>query len=753
MPASLLAALLAPLLVLTAVLAGSPQAAAADHLVPPDRPRIGLVLGGGGAKGAAHIGVLRVLDELRIPVDCVVGTSMGALVGAPLAAGMPPERIESIVRGTDWSQTVGGKGQRRRMPIQEKLSARSYTNILELGVSGRGVTAPGGLLRTQSIEDMIRELISSGRLTTDFDDLSIPFRAIATDMVAGEMVVLDSGDLALALRASMAVPGVFAPVTRNGQVLADGGMMRNLPVDIARDFCADVVIAVWLSTPRPEAGELGSAVSLLGRALDVMVIANQNEQIASLAPRDVGIEVPMDEIGAGDFHRVPEAIDRGRAAAESMRESLLRYAVPEAQYAHWRQSITHQGSRTLTLADVRIEGLERVNEGYVRSQLRHIGAGEKVTLEQIVEDTDRIFALDDFERVSYEVNGPPGAREITITPVEKSWGPDYLRFDLGLTANEPDDLQGLLRTDYTRTWLNRRGGEWRTALQVGQQSLLQTDFYQPLDIRQRFFVQPIARIETDLQDVFLGEDRIATYRLTETWGQLDFGVNLGTRAQLRAGLRHGQLDVDVDTGLSFLPEIDDLGESAIVLGGIYDTRDAVALPTQGTYVNLRYLHSGNWLGGEQEYELVEGVYSRAFAWRGDSLSLTLGGGAGLSGELPPNRQFRLGGIRTFPGLRPGELRGSGYWFAGASYYWRLAEISPIFGQALYAGLRMHAARPERRLDGIDEETIYGLAGSLAGRTPIGPVLLSLGYAEDGLWQLQFSLGRPLSEGSLLDETH
>jgi outer membrane protein assembly factor BamA len=170
-------------------------------------------------------------------------------------------------------------------------------------------------------------------------------------------------------------------------------------------------------------------------------------------------------------------------------------------------------------------------------------------------------------------------------------------------------------------------------------------------------------------------------------------------------------------------------------------------------MNLRYLKSRDWLGGEQDYELVEGVYSRAFDWRGDSLSLTLGGGAELSGELPPNRQFRLGGIRTFPGLRAGELRGTGYWFAGTTYYWRVADIAPLFGQALYAGLRLHAGRAEGRLDGIDEETVYGLAGSLAGRTPIGPVLFSIGYTDDGRWELQFSLGRPVSEGSLLDETY
>ncbi len=734
-------------------------AAASESVTPAapgiERPRVGLVLGGGGAKGAAHIGVLRVLDELNVPVDCVVGTSMGALVGAPFAAGLPPARIEEIVRGTDWSRTVGGTDQRRRTPIDRKLAERNYTNTVELGVSRQGVTTPGGLLSTQNIEGMIRALVSGSALaSTDFDDLAIPFRAVATDMVAGEMVVLDSGDLPIALRASMAVPGVFAPVRLGERVLSDGGMMRNLPVDIAREVCADVVIAVWFATPQPQPDELGSAVSIVGRALDVMVDANQKEQIASLQDRDTGIEVDVGDISSADFHRVADAIDLGRAAAERMRATLARYAVPGSVYARWRQSLRQAtGDDSVRLADVRIEGLERVAPDYVRSQLEHAVPGATVTRDQIVEDTDRIFALGDFERVTYEVDGTPGGDVLRIYPVEKSWGPDFLSFDLGLTANEVDELQAVLRADYRRTWLNRRGGEWHSAVQIGRQSLFETDFYQPLDVRQRYFVQPILRLATDLQDAYIGDERIATFRMEEGWAQFDFGFNLDTRAQLRAGLRRGTLDVELDTGTIFLPTIDDLAETALVLGAVYDTRDAIALPTKGTLANVRYLHADDWLGGDARYELIEAVYSHAYDWRGDSLSVTFGAGATLAGELPPNRQFRLGGIHTFPGLRPGELRGDGYWFAGTSYYWRIADISPVFGQSLYAGLRLHAGRAERRLDGLDEETVLGLAGSLVGRTPIGPVLFSLGYTDTGQWQLQLSIGRPLDEGSLLDETH
>ncbi|HWN39286.1 MAG TPA: patatin-like phospholipase family protein, partial [Gammaproteobacteria bacterium] len=198
------------------------------------RPSIALVLAGGGAKGAAHIGVLRVLDELHIPVDCVVGTSMGALVGATYATGMPPEEIEREVLAIDWERTVGGQGRRDRMPIKRKLATLSYTLPLEVGLSSSGVRMPGGLIVTQEIEQFIRTLVAPFRYTEDFDDLPIPFRAIATDMVAGEVVVLDRGDLSEAMRASMALPGVFAPVSLEGKVLSDGGMMRNLPVDFGR---------------------------------------------------------------------------------------------------------------------------------------------------------------------------------------------------------------------------------------------------------------------------------------------------------------------------------------------------------------------------------------------------------------------------------------------------------------------------------------------------------------------------------------
>jgi NTE family protein len=718
---------------------------------PSQRPRIGLVLAGGGAKGAAHIGVIRVLDQLHIPVDCVVGTSMGALVGATFASGVTAPELERAVLAIDWKRTVGGQGRRDSMPIQRKLSTLTYSIPLEVGVQGGSVRLPGGLIATQGIEQSIRTLVASARYTHNFDELPIPFRAVATDMVAGEMVVLDSGDLAEAMRASMALPGVFSPVVIDGKVLSDGGITRNLPVDIARKLCADVVIAAWMSTPPPTAADLTSSLSLVTRSVDVMITANERAQIASLGPNDIGIEIPMGDIGSASFERVPEALERGRKATETRSADLARYSVSEDAYKAWLAKVGKTEQDKPMLADVKIVGLQRVSLAYVQAQLKNVAPGRALTADDIAADIERIYALGDFQRVDYDVTGPPDARVLEITPVEKEWGPNFLRFDLGLAAYEAGDIFAIMRAEHDRTWMNSLGGRWHNAAQVGRQALIRSDFYQPLDTNQRFFVQPIVQAEDDYEDIYTNGDRAARYIMRQRYAQADIGVNFGTRAQLRLGVRSGSQAAEVDTGAPVLPEFARTPDTAVELRALYDTRDTLALPTRGTFVNLRYAQSQDWFGGKFDYSLYEGVVARAFSVHsGDSLAVLVGGGATPTGDVPPTELFELGGIRSFPGLRAGELRGTSYWTAGTRYAWQLGDTS-LFGQTLYAGVRFQAAQMRGRVDGLPADTLYGLAGSVAGRTAVGPFVLSLGWVNDGSWQVQFSIGRPVSEGTLLDD--
>jgi NTE family protein len=215
------------------ILFGLPMQSWADPAVAPARPRVGLVLAGGGAKGGAHVGALKVLEELRVPIDCIAGTSMGALVGGGYASGIPAKELEKFVTGIDWKKVVGSQGRRDLEPIEQKRAGATYSNSLELGITPDGVTTPEGLISTSNVDDLLRSYVASARLETDFDRLPIPYRAVATDMVTGSMVVLDEGDLATAMRASMAIPGAFAPVIMGGKILSDGGLVRNIPIDVA----------------------------------------------------------------------------------------------------------------------------------------------------------------------------------------------------------------------------------------------------------------------------------------------------------------------------------------------------------------------------------------------------------------------------------------------------------------------------------------------------------------------------------------
>ena len=322
----------------------APGAAMRAMPAAPARPRIGLVLAGGGAKGGAHVGVLKVLERLRIPIDCIAGTSMGALIGAGYASGLPADEIEKFLLSIDWNSVIGDVGGRELEPIEQKRAAVTYTNSMELGLKNGRIVVPGGLVDTARIENLLREYVATARLQPDFDRLPIPFRAVATDMVKGEMVVLKSGDIATALRASMAIPGAFAPVQLDGRVLADGGMVRNIPVDVARETCADVVIVANLVERDVQPENMASAVQLLMRSTDISIIANEREQLATLTDRDVLIGIQMGDITTGSFTRIPETIPLGEAEAERSRGCAVAAVGAGGRVHGLAQAVTEPGT-------------------------------------------------------------------------------------------------------------------------------------------------------------------------------------------------------------------------------------------------------------------------------------------------------------------------------------------------------------------------------------------------------------------------
>lgn len=712
------------------------------------RPRVGLVLAGGGAKGGAHVGVLKVLEELHVPIDCIAGTSMGALVGAGYASGIPASDLEDFIRGIDWKSVVGGQGQRGLQPIVQKTAGVTYSNNFEAGIKNGGVNLPGGLIKTAAIEDLLRSYVAQSRMQPIFDRLPIPYRAVATDMITGDMVVLDRGDIATAMRASMAIPGGFAPVVTDEHILSDGGLVRNIPVDVARELCADLVIVVNLVEPTIERDKLQTATQLLGRSMDVMIIANEELQLESLTAQDIRIDVPMGDIGTADFERVPETIPLGEAAARLMTDRLKELAIPEEQYVAWRDSVVAEQEIDARLADVRFEGLERVNPEYLeqRSQLR---AGDTVDTAEVSAEAMRMSALQDFESVEYRLEGDPEQPTLVWLPKEKGWGPDYVKFDLGMYMSEGGDTAFSLYAKHTRTWLNRLGAEWRNQIQFGRESQLATSLYQPLDVSQKFFVEPSAAWIRTQEDVFFDGERSASYRFDNIGAGLDLGVNLGRQAQARIGYVYTQRDVTVDTGSALLSQ-DTHDDAGLLVSALFDSRDTPFNATRGMAMALEYQSSDESLGASRDWERLEVGLGAAIPVRKDVVWFTLAGGSGLGSDLPLDRYFSIGGPASFPGYQLGEIRSEDYWLASGSYLWQVKELLSIRGQALYAGLRLEAGESFDRLDLVEDGVVYGASVYLAGRTLVGPLTLGFGATTDGATSLWLAVGRPIGHGTILE---
>jgi len=687
------------------------------------------------------------MEELRVPVDCIAGTSMGALVGGGYASGMSAAQIEQFVRNVDWKSVVAGVGTRHLVPAEQKRFNETSGSV-ELGLKGGRIVPPSGLIASSRIEDVLRGYVAKARAVADFDRLPIPYRAVATDMLSGEMVVLDHGDIATAMRASMAIPGAFAPVITDQYVLSDGYVRRNLPIDVARKLCGDVVIAVNLTKEHAKREQLVGPASLISRSSDIMSEANEIVQLQTLTDKDIRIDVDLGDFSAADFERTAETIPLGEKAARAMASRLATLSVSPEEYAAWRSRVTVSQNLQIRVADVQFRGLKYVNPEYLRTLVR-VKAGDTVDITAISRDAARLAVLDDLDSVEYRFEGDPDNPVLVWEPREKQIGPDVLRPSLGIYAGGSGELRFELEVQYVRRWLNRYGAQWRNRVQLGTSSLFETSFYQPLQTSQMFFVEPGALISRSIEDIYNDYNRIAQYFFHDLGGEVDFGVNLGSNSQLRAGYWADRRRIEVDTGVSFLPtgKHTDAGLSAT---GFFDNRDSSTFASRGTAAEIQYFRSDNGLGADRQWETLEAAVRQVLRAGVTTLWLTAAGGTDLGSTLPADRAFSLGGPQSFPGYSPGEVRARDYWTVQGNVLWRIADILPILNQALYGGLGLEAGHVRDRIDSVADGDLYGISAYIGGRTPVGTLTIGVGKAT-GAWAGWVTLGTPVGSGSILDQ--
>jgi NTE family protein len=706
------------------------------------RPRICLVLSGGGARGAAHVGVLKVLDELRVPVDCVAGTSMGSIVGGAFATGITVGEMERTLGEMSTDRLFEEKPPRRERSIRRKADDFTILFTPEVGLRDGEFQLPKGIVSGVQLETVLRAL-AKAQGYRKFDELPIPFRAVATDLVTGRPVVFSQGELANVMRASMSVPGLIDPVEIGGKLLVDGGLTDNLPVNVARAMGADIVIAVNLGTPLMKREELSSIFGVTGQMINILTEQNVRASLASLKPTDILILPELGDFSAGDFDHLLQTIPIGEAAARKVADRLSKLSLPPAEYAALRQRQLATTPADLSPVDeIRFPGLARVNPAVLEAEMQ-TRPGQPIDQRTLDRDMQRLYGTGDFEHVNYRIIEETGKRVLSVDAIEKSWGPNYLRFGLGLSSDFTGDAYYNLLASYRKTWINRLGAEWRTDFQVGRTSRILTEFYQPLDVRQYFFVAPYAEAERRQLAIFNNDQRLAIYDLRYGRVGLDVGSQFTRYGELRLGLLWGNVSASVDTGPPQLePDPNKVDQAAIRGRLFFDQLDNVNFPRSGYGGTIDVFNSQTALGATTNYTKwsVDGTGAYSFGDHTFNLGLRVGGKIG-SDPIPAYDQFNWGGFLQQSGYRTGALLGESITFGRLVYLNRLARFTLIPG--IYAGLSLEAGRVGSPLiPGNQTGTLLSAAAFFGLDSPVGPVYLGYGRTDAGFSSFYFYLGRP-----------
>ena len=711
-------------------------ATVADAAETAARPRVGLVLGGGGARGAAHIGVLEVLEKHRVPVDCVAGTSMGALVAGAWAAGVSPAQMRREMSRANWSDMFQDNPEFSELSYRNKRQSQRYLPASETGFNHGKVEYPPGVVLGQKIKLFFNSLVHANLGEREMQELTLPVSIVATDIGTGERVVFRDGSLTMAMRASMSVPGLMAPLVYRDRKLVDGGLVDNVPIREVRERCgAELVIAVNVGSPLMKPEEIGSLLSVSAQMVNILTEQNVAQSLATLTANDIYVKPDLEGISATDFDRHEEAADRGRAAAEAVAERLQHLAVSEPQYAQWWRGIGAVQKRAPRVDAIEIAGLQDVNPEAVK---RHVTQQEGQPLETDTLNRDLLRTFGDgwYQSVDYALLSTRERNILRISPVEKSWGPDYLR--LGVNVEVADQGSTFdLRLAYQKTWLNRLGAELLLTGQIGSTFGAGIDFYQPLDPAQVFFVEPSASVQRTIVPIYQDNQKWAEYRVRSAESQLAFGVNIGRLGPARLGWQTKAQWAGLETGLPFFPT-DKVDYGGAFVAVDFDQFNRLYFPSEGWASRLRFF-SSNEAGFSRLDARAEGAVPLGRYVLSGALSYT----GSPSGELPFFDASVLGGFLDMTAFAKGQLIGDDVYYARLKAE-RILGVLPIGLRGdIRAGLALEAARrgvayTETRLGSwLNSATIY-----LGGETPLGPVYLGYGYSTSGTWNVYFFLGTP-----------
>ena len=706
------------------------------------RPVVGLVLSGGGALGATHIGVLKVLEELNVPIDIITGTSMGSIVGGLYAMGLNANELESVVRGIDWAKTFQDSPPRGALPVRRKQEDYGFLLDFKLGIRDGEIQLPAGLIQGQRLTLMMRELTTRTHGITDFDKLPIRFRAVAADLETGQEVILKGGNLATAMRASMSVPGLLPPVELDGRLLVDGGVANNLPADVARAMGAEVLIVVDIPTILKKRDQLTTSLDIAGQMLAVLIQQNSLMQMAALGPQDILIQPDLGTRGSTDFHKIVEMIEPGAAATRLHADRLKALSMDATAYASLAATRELTEVEDMIIDFIEVDNQTKLADKRLTANIRQ-KIGQPLDVKQLEEDFTLLYGSGLFEQIDYAVIHRDGQTGLQITATEKAWAKDYVRAGLALESDAEGESSYLIGAGLTLTALNAYGAESRSEVAFGSSQLLFTEFYQPLQAETGFYLLPSLRYARDDLRVTGGDGNGSVFRSSRMEAALNFGYELGTELDTRVGLRVGKGDVDLRSGSGAGGAVGDYQIGSIDTRLLYDTLDNVRFPNEGSLVRASLGASQEALGADDDYTKFDMSAAQALSW--DDNTVIFGGGAGtaLSGELPTYDRFQIGGLFSLSGYTRNELSTANMLQSRFLYMRRLTERAPLFFDLpVYAGASVEAARIDSGSEEDDfDRNAFGSSLFLGADTPLGAAYLALGQGDGGRRAAYLYFGR------------
>jgi NTE family protein len=715
----------------------------AQHQPPKTRPSIGLVLSGGGARGFAHVGVLKVLEENRIPIDYIGGASMGGLIGALYAMGRSPEEIEQLIETLEWTTLLTSSTAFDKLSFRRKEDRRNIPAPIPLRGKPNDLKLPTAFNSGHEIGLLFdRETLPYARVT-NFDLFPIPFRTVGTNMLDGSSVVLKEGSISRSLRATMAIPGVFAPVVIDGKILSDGGLVNNIPTNVVKAMGADILIVVNIETPPADRESLESLLGILAQTINIATAENSRR---SLQQADLIIAPDLDKFSSTSYGDSEEIIRLGYEGAKQKEVLLRGLSLSEAD---WQAHLARRKAREKPDLDpiptfLAIDGTDAAAIRTIEEKLAGKYLGVPLDIgkrEGLARDLSELTGTGRFDALNYDLIERDGRVGLRIRTFETNGKPaDPTRLDIGFDVNsvESEDSSFSILGRITFYDVGRYGAEWRNDVRVGSSVLLASEYFRPLG-RTNFFVSPRVAYERRKAAFFEDGDRVSEYLIVGSQASLDLGYSFNPRSELRAGYAIGYENATRRIGDPLLPD----SKGSFSLGSIrwtYDSLDRAQVPQSGLLSRNsigHYFRTGGRTGGITQAESRNMLFKPISA--GNTFFGFGGFGTSFGETAPVLRQYTLGGPFRLSGYGVDEFRGSNYAHAGFGVLHSRQILPALFGGRGYVGAWYEGGTVFDQFRNAKYR--QSISGGFIIETPLGPILLGGGFNQSGRGKFFFSFGR------------